>query len=71
MDGYRIIFEENGGKKKVFNIGNLEVMVYMFLQTDDINRLSQDGYRKYWFDSIDNVLANILEAKNFDRENKS
>ena len=71
VDGYKIIFEENGGKKKVFNIGNLKVMVYMFLQTDDVNRLSQDGYRKYWFDNIDNVLANILEAKNFDRENKS
>jgi len=60
VDGYKMIFEENGGKRKVFELGSLRVVVYVFLRTDDINRLPQDGYRKYWFDNIDRVLNKIL-----------
>jgi len=65
VDGYKMIFEENGGKRKVFDLRSLKGAVYVFLRTDDINRLPQDGYRKYWFDSIDKVLTNILEAQRF------
>ncbi len=61
VDGYKMIFEENGGKRKVFELGSLRGMVYVFLRTDDINRLPQNGYRKYWFDNIDNVLTRILK----------
>jgi len=60
VDGYKMIFEENGDKRKVFKIGNLKGMVYVFLRTDDINKLPQSGYRNYWFDNIDRVLTKIL-----------
>lgn len=63
--GYKMIFEENSGQRKVFEIGSLKGVVYVFLRTDDINRLPQNGYRKYWFDNIDKVLTNILEAQRF------
>jgi hypothetical protein len=62
VDGYKMIFEEDDSKPKKFEFKDLIGRVYTFLRTDDINRLPQDGYRKYWFDSIDNVLTNILEA---------
>ncbi len=65
IDGYRMIFEENGDKKKVFKIGNLKGRVYVFLRTNDINRLSQDGYKNYWFDNIDIVLTKILTDQQF------
>ena len=62
VDGYKMIFEKDDGKPREFKFGNLRRRVYTFLRTDDINRLPQDGYRKYWFDNIDNVLTNILKA---------
>lgn len=65
VDGYKMIFEDNGNKRKVFEFKNLKGTVYAFLRTDDINRLPQNGYRNYWFDNIDKVLANILEAQRF------
>ncbi|HIC91640.1 MAG TPA: hypothetical protein EYP21_06205 [Syntrophaceae bacterium] len=60
-----MIFEESSGKKKVFDIGSLKGVVYVFLRTDDVNQLPQNGYRNYWFDNIDKVLTNILEAQQF------
>jgi len=63
VDGYKMIFEENGGKKKVSKLGSLRIVVYVFLRTDDINRLPQDGYRKYWFDNIETLLTNILKTQ--------
>jgi len=60
VDGYKMIFEEGGNKRKNFEIGDLKSMVYLFLHTDDINKLPQNGYRNYWFDNIDNVLTRIL-----------
>ncbi len=59
VDGYRMIFENGDGSKKVFKSGDLKVIVYLFLRTDDINRLPKNGYRNYWFDNIDKVLQAI------------
>ena len=60
VDGYKMIFEENGNRRKVFKFKNIKAMVYVFLCTDDINRLPQNEYRNYWFDNIDKVLNDIL-----------
>lgn len=59
IDGYKAIFEKEDGTQKEFYFGNLKVKVYMFLYTDDINKLPQEGYRKYWYDSISSVLSYI------------
>ncbi|MCL0093013.1 DEAD/DEAH box helicase family protein [Dehalococcoidia bacterium] len=65
VDGYKMIFEENGGTRKKFQFKDFTGTVYAFLRTDDINRLPQDGYRKYWFDHLDRVLTDILKAQRF------
>ncbi|ADC89917.1 type III restriction protein res subunit [Thermocrinis albus DSM 14484] len=57
VDGYKKLFEENG-KKKVFNYNGLSVSVWLFLKTDDVNRLSE-GYREYWFDDMGKVLEKV------------
>jgi len=58
--GYRMIFEEDGKGRRVFDHDRLKVRVFTFLYTDDVNMLAQ-GYRKYWSDNIGRPLANILE----------
>ncbi len=63
VDGYRMIFENDDGRKKVFKSGNLNVMVYLFLRTDDINKLPRSGYRNYWFDNIDKVLQALSKVE--------
>lgn len=63
VDGYKMIFEEDDSKPRKFEFKDLRVRVYTFLRADDINRLPQNGYRKYWFDNLDKVLTNILEAQ--------
>lgn len=62
LDGYKMIFEEDDGKPKKFEFKDLIGRVYVFLRTDDINRLPKDSYRKYWFDNIDKLLTSILEV---------
>jgi len=57
VDWYTRIFEE-----KIFSCDNYKIKVHLFLATDDVNQLS-DGYRRYWFDNIDNVLKLILSGK--------
>jgi len=64
VNGYKMLFEENDGKRKFFEIGDLKGVVYLFLQTDDINRLPPDRYKNYWFDNIDIVLTKILLENN-------
>jgi len=64
IDGYRMIFEDEN-QKKIFKIKDLDGkdlngIVYVFLNTDDINKLPKYEYRKYWFDNIDKVLEEIL-----------
>jgi type III restriction enzyme len=61
VDGYRMIFEEDGNGRKVLDHKGLKVRVFTFLYTDDVNVLSQ-GYRKYWSDNIERTLTGILNA---------
>ena len=63
IDGYKMIFEEDDNRKKIFKIenkNNINIMVYVFLKTEDINRLPENCYKYYWFDSIEKVLNKIL-----------
>jgi hypothetical protein len=48
VDGYSKIFEEND-KIKRFQFDGLHIYVYLFLYTDDKNKLP-DKYKKYWYD---------------------
>ncbi|MCD4671927.1 MAG: DEAD/DEAH box helicase family protein [Anaerolineaceae bacterium] len=57
VDGYRNLFEENG-EPKVFHYQNLNVRVHVFLFTADSQYLAE-GYRRYWFDNIDQMLENL------------
>jgi len=57
VDGYKFLFEENG-QPKVFRHQGMEVTVHIFLYTPDRQYLA-DGYRKYWFDNIDQALDAI------------
>ena len=59
IDGYRRVFEDNGGEKKVIPHEGLNVKVFSFLHTDDVGRLSE-GYKDYWFDNMDQVLHHLL-----------
>ena len=61
--GYKMIFEDNKGKIREFKYNGFICKVYAFLRTDDVNRVSEGGYKKYWFDSIENVLENFLNSK--------
>lgn len=60
VDGYKRIFEEGNGRK-IFHYEKLKVKVLTFLYTDDVSKLSEEGYREYWFDNIEKVLAGILK----------
>lgn len=57
VDGYKALFEEEG-QKKVFKFEDLEVKVYLFLRTEDRNKIPE-GYRSYWFDDIEKVLESL------------
>jgi len=54
VDEYRALFKENG-MLKGFNIKAMEVKVNVFLYTADRQYLAE-GYRRYWFDNIEQVL---------------
>lgn len=60
VDGYRMIFEQDGNGRRVLDHEGLKVRVFTFLYTDDVNMLAQ-GYRKYWFDNIGKTIAKVLE----------
>lgn len=59
IDGYKAIFEEENGTQKEFSFDDLKVKVYVFLYTDDINKLPQESYKRYWYDNIDKILSYI------------
>ena len=61
VDGYQALFEING-KPKVIPFQGLSVSVHVSLFTEDV-QFPAEGYRRYWFDNIDKVLANIAECK--------
>jgi len=58
VDGYRAVFEEENFPK-VFRNNGLEVRVFLYLHTKDMGRLPE-GYRKFWFDSIDRLLKDLV-----------
>jgi len=58
VDGYRTLFEQDG-QPKIFKQDGLEISVHAFLYTPDRQYLA-DGYRRYWFDNIGQVLESIL-----------
>ena len=57
VDGYKQIFEEKG-REKVFSSNGNNIRVHLFLVTDDRNQLSE-GYKRYWFDDVENMIAQI------------
>lgn len=57
IDGYRALFEENN-EPKIFRMDDLEISVHVFLFTTDRQFLAE-GYKKYWFDSIESVVASL------------
>jgi hypothetical protein len=59
IDGYKRVFENDGEEKKVINYDKLKTKVYAFLYTDDSSKLSQ-GYKRYWFDNIGDVLSKLV-----------
>lgn len=58
VDGFRELFEKEG-RPLVFNYGGLRVQVHLFLFTTDTALLS-DGYRRFWLDRVDGLLAGIV-----------
>ena len=61
VDGYRRIFEEGTGGMRILVHDGLKVRVGLSLYTSDVNLVAK-GYRSYWFDSIDGVLARLLSS---------
>ncbi len=58
VDGYKALFEENG-VPKIFKYQDMDVSVHVSLFTDDSAYLAE-GYRKYWFDSIESMVKSIM-----------
>ena len=58
IDGYRVLFEENG-KAKVFNSNGFNVKVKLLLRTDDVSKVP-NNYKEYWFDNF-NDFANKIK----------
>ncbi|MEM0230594.1 MAG: DEAD/DEAH box helicase family protein [Candidatus Woesearchaeota archaeon] len=53
VDGYKRIFEKEE-KIIIFDNEGIKIRVYLFLYTDDKNKVSE-GYKKYWFDNFENI----------------
>ncbi len=60
IDGYRALFEVHG-RPKVFDYQGLQVTVHAYLHTPDRQYLAQ-GYRRFWFERMEQVLAEILNS---------
>lgn len=60
VDGYKMIFEKDGDRRRSFDYDGFKVRVFTFLYTDDVNKLPREGYKKYWFDNIEKMLASII-----------
>jgi hypothetical protein len=57
VDGFRELFESDGEPKR-FHFGDLTIMLHLALYTAD-RAFSADKYRRYWYDSIDNLFQDI------------
>ncbi|MEM3420618.1 MAG: restriction endonuclease subunit R, partial [Nitrososphaerota archaeon] len=53
VDGYKRIFEKEG-EIIVFDVEGNKIKVYLFLYTEDKNKLSE-SYKRYWFDNFENI----------------
>ncbi len=53
-NGYRYLFEENGGRKN-FCYDGVKVEIILKFRTTDISKVPS-GYKKYWFDKIEEML---------------
>jgi len=58
VDGFTDLFEKDG-KPIVFEHEGPKVQVHLFLFTSD-RAFSSDGYRRFWLDSVEGMLARIL-----------
>jgi hypothetical protein len=54
VDGFKTIYEE-AGKPRKFQYNGLIVEVFLYLYTEDRNKLS-DEYRKYWFSETSDIF---------------
>jgi hypothetical protein len=59
--GYRALFEDDHGTV-TFEHDRLNVKVFAFLRADDANVVSTPEDRRYWFDGMETVLDQVLEA---------
>lgn len=59
IDGYRRIFEDTDCQARILVYKELKVRVFTFLYTPDVHKLST-GYKKYWFDKIDQAIECLL-----------
>ncbi len=61
IEGYKQVYEQNSNTK-VFQYDELQVRVFCFMWTTDLNRLPEGfGYSSYWVDNIDKVLENVIQ----------
>lgn len=62
VDGYKDLFANKSGIPKKFHFEKNNVFVSLFLHTKDKEKVAE-GYKDYWFDSIDKTLKEVLEKK--------
>ncbi len=60
VDGYKALFEDNG-RPRIFMYDGMQVSVHVFLFTTDREILAE-GYKRYWFDQIEQVLTALLDG---------
>ncbi len=61
IDGHQALFEDGDGNCRTIYHDDLNVKVFTFLRTDDANVVSE-GYARYWFDNMNTLLSQLLEA---------
>ncbi len=64
VDGFKRLFEEND-KPKTFQHGDFKIRVFLFMFTEDKNKVSE-GYRKYWLDDVKSIFEVALKYNNVD-----
>lgn len=63
VDGFRAVFEDQKGWPKVWEHGELQVRVFLFLRTSDISKVSED-YKEFWFDRLELMGQKLLNSHN-------
>jgi len=58
VGGYKELFEDDHGHPKAIDHEGMCVRVFLFLRTEDRNRV-QDEFRGYWFDDVGEVFSRI------------